>query len=347
RTLDGPAWTDWLTRTAEPSAVFHGEEGVTYLFRMRARDAVMNPSPYSNEGDTLTTVDTIAPVVNVISPLPGEAATDGKQELRVEARDETCRLVLGDVVYSLDGGPWVTMTRLMASNTVWHTSIDTSSLPDGKYPLTFRATDEATHMTEVTATLVVDNHDPTCDGVSPRTGDLITGVHLFRIIAEDTLGIGAVDLQLFGLPGISSGTAHYNASSGTWELAVDTTSLGEGQASYTAQSIDTSGRRSALVGPIQFTVDSQGPVIEIIHPTPDTFITTEAVTVRAMVTDLHFDPATEEAFVKIGNGGWTAMTPAGGEFLYNWDLTDVADGEHVVQVRATDRVSLLTIVETI
>jgi len=156
-----------------------------------------------------------------------------------------------------------------------------------------------------------------------------------------------VDLQLFGLPGISSGTAHYNASSGTWELAIDTTSIGEGQASYTAQSIDTSGRRSPVLGPIHFTVDSQRPVIEIIHPTPDTFITTEAVTVRVSVTDLHFDPATEEAFVNIDNGGWTAMTPAGSELLYNWDLTGVADGEHVVQVRATDRASMLTIAETI
>ena len=347
RTLDGPAWTDWLAGTAEPSAVFHGEEGVTYLFRMRARDAVMNPSRYSNEGDTLTTVDTIAPAVNVISPLPGEAATVGKQELRMDASDDTYRLVLGDVVYSLDGGPWANMTRLMASTTLWRASIDTSSLPDGEYPLTFRATDAARHMTEVTATLVVDNHDPTCDVVSPRTGDMVTGVHLFRIIAEDTLGIGAVDIQLFGLPGISSGTAHYNASSGTWELAVDTTSIGEGQASYTARSIDTSGRRSPVVGPIHYTVDNQGPIIEIINPSPDTFITTETATVRATVTDLHFDPASEEAFVKIGNGGWTAMTPAGSEFLYNWDLTGVADGEHVVQVRASDRASQLTIVEII
>jgi hypothetical protein len=57
-------WTDWLIRTTETSKVFNGEEGGTYYFRMRARDAVMNEQLYiGGKGDTQTTVDTKVPSV--------------------------------------------------------------------------------------------------------------------------------------------------------------------------------------------------------------------------------------------------------------------------------------------
>jgi len=56
------SWTDWLTGTSDTSAVFHGEEGLLYYFRMRARDAVMNEQLYiGGKGDTQTMVDTVAP----------------------------------------------------------------------------------------------------------------------------------------------------------------------------------------------------------------------------------------------------------------------------------------------
>jgi PKD repeat protein len=51
-------------RTTKTSEVFNGEEGGTYYFRMRARDAVMNEQLYiGGKGDTQTTVDTKVPSV--------------------------------------------------------------------------------------------------------------------------------------------------------------------------------------------------------------------------------------------------------------------------------------------
>ncbi len=58
-------WTDWLTRTNLTTANFTGEEGMTYYFRMRARDGVWNEQLYiGGKGDTQTTIDTIAPTIN-------------------------------------------------------------------------------------------------------------------------------------------------------------------------------------------------------------------------------------------------------------------------------------------
>jgi PGF-CTERM protein len=66
-----PTWTDWMVYTTRTSAVFQGEEGVTYYFRMRARDAVWNEQLFiGGKGDTQTTIDTRPPTV-VFTDMPG------------------------------------------------------------------------------------------------------------------------------------------------------------------------------------------------------------------------------------------------------------------------------------
>jgi hypothetical protein len=66
-----PTWTDWLTYTTLTSSVFPGEEGVTYYFRMRSRDAVWNEQLFiGGKGDTQVTVDTQPPTVT-FTDMPG------------------------------------------------------------------------------------------------------------------------------------------------------------------------------------------------------------------------------------------------------------------------------------
>ena len=66
-----PSWNEWLVYSTEMSAIFYGEEGVTYYFRMRSRDVVWNEQLYiGGKGDTQTTVDSRSPVV-VFSDMPG------------------------------------------------------------------------------------------------------------------------------------------------------------------------------------------------------------------------------------------------------------------------------------
>ncbi len=66
-----PTWNDWLLYTSDTEAVFNGEEGVTFYFRMRARDAVWNEQLFiGGKGDTQTTVDTQSPTVT-FSDMPG------------------------------------------------------------------------------------------------------------------------------------------------------------------------------------------------------------------------------------------------------------------------------------
>jgi hypothetical protein len=70
RTSTEPTWNDWLVYTTKTSDIFRGEEGVTYYFRMRSRDAVWNEQLFiGGKGDTQTTIDSQSPVV-VWSDMP-------------------------------------------------------------------------------------------------------------------------------------------------------------------------------------------------------------------------------------------------------------------------------------
>lgn len=63
-------WTDWKTSTSETQATYtEGQDGSTYGFRSRARDAAGNVEAWTEEPDAYTTVDTLPPAIKVeVSP---------------------------------------------------------------------------------------------------------------------------------------------------------------------------------------------------------------------------------------------------------------------------------------
>ncbi len=68
-------WTTWLDHITATSHLFTGEDGVTYYFRSRARDALGNLETYPSTADTSTTVDDQPPstYVSTFSPLYGSS----------------------------------------------------------------------------------------------------------------------------------------------------------------------------------------------------------------------------------------------------------------------------------
>ncbi|MFL5733680.1 MAG: S-layer homology domain-containing protein [Chloroflexia bacterium] len=81
----GP-WTDWKLATADTQAIFEGQDGYTYGFRSRARDAAGNVEAYKEDPDTYTSVDTRPPPLAVDTPLNGANVDPGA--LLVRGRTE-------------------------------------------------------------------------------------------------------------------------------------------------------------------------------------------------------------------------------------------------------------------
>ncbi len=79
-------WTDWQSATAQVQATFEGQDGYTYEFRSRARDAAGNVEPWPDKADAYTTVDTRPPALDILSPASGSFVQPGP--VKVTGRTE-------------------------------------------------------------------------------------------------------------------------------------------------------------------------------------------------------------------------------------------------------------------
>ncbi|HEX8599303.1 MAG TPA: S-layer homology domain-containing protein [Chloroflexia bacterium] len=79
-------WTDWQSATSQTQAVFEGQDGYTYEFRSRARDAAGNVEPWPDKAQAYTTVDMRPPALIIDTPAhgahiqPGPVQVKGKTE---------------------------------------------------------------------------------------------------------------------------------------------------------------------------------------------------------------------------------------------------------------------------
>jgi hypothetical protein len=79
-------WTDWRSATAETTGTFDAQDGFTYEFRSRARDAAGNVEEWPQQADTYTNVDTRPPPLIIEDPeqgdhfMPGEVTVHGRTE---------------------------------------------------------------------------------------------------------------------------------------------------------------------------------------------------------------------------------------------------------------------------
>ena len=77
RTAPTGDWTDWKTATAETTGSYIGEDGYTYEFRSRARDAAGNVEEWPQQADTYTTIDTRPPSLIIDDPETGDHVMPG------------------------------------------------------------------------------------------------------------------------------------------------------------------------------------------------------------------------------------------------------------------------------
>jgi hypothetical protein len=77
RTMPSGAWTDWKNATNETHATFDGQDGFTYEFRSRARDAAGNVETWPDKADTYTTIDTLPPPLIIEDPEAGDHVAPG------------------------------------------------------------------------------------------------------------------------------------------------------------------------------------------------------------------------------------------------------------------------------
>ncbi|MDJ0878497.1 MAG: DUF2341 domain-containing protein [Halieaceae bacterium] len=311
-----------------------------YTLTARSIDLAGNTGPAS--GGLAFTVDTAGPAAAATAISDDTGAADritSDNQLVFNGTAEANN----SVEVFLDGASLGSVTADGSGN--WSLDYTGTTLADGSYTLTARATDTATGQAGVLSA----GMNFTIDTVGPAAAA--------TAISDDT---GAADLITLDDRLVFSGTAEANNSveafldgaslgsvtadgSGNWNLDYTGIALADGSYTLTARATDTAtGQAGALSGGLSFTVDTAAPSAAVSTITADTNIAADRVTSDNQLVfsgtaeasnsvEVFLDGASLGSVVADGSGNWsldyTATTLADGSYTLTAQATDTATSE--------------------
>ena len=254
--------------------------------------------------------------------------------------------------YRIDGGStWYPMSY---NSTIGRFESDgdglnTSALLDGPHTVEFEIIDSGTFnlATIVKVRVIVDNTRPSVFVVSPSHNQTIEGKFTFQVSANDNLDMDRVELVFENLSGgstlkeLASRRATYNSFTGYFEYTVDTSVFSDGQVNITVAAHDRAGNQNATTIGLSFFVDNTPPLLVIYSPMPGQYVE-GTVNISVNISD---DPYVPEAKWRVDGGPWQALSLSGGNLTFAWDTANLTDGQHIVTIRAMDRMHHVTEVE--
>ncbi|UCG68984.1 MAG: lamin tail domain-containing protein [Thermoplasmata archaeon] len=260
-------------------------------------------------------VDNNAPLLVMNHPQNGEFV-EGDYSLNVSVSDA----FILSVEYRIDMTNWLAMGP--GSGSFWEALWNTSLEVDGEHRIYIRALDYSGKMTQQYVDIYVDNFAPTCDIVSPAYNQYIQGIFTFQIAAVDSVGIDYVSVNVYDMVF----NATYNMQSGYFEFPLDTKLEPEDNVrNVSAWAYDLSGK-SASDGPVDFMVDNNPPVLNIIYPENEDYISSE-IYVNISALDAFIGPQE----YSVDDRGWDPI-------VVPWNTTAITDGWHTLSIRVFDMI---------
>ncbi|MEW5759837.1 MAG: Ig-like domain-containing protein [Candidatus Thermoplasmatota archaeon] len=289
------------------------------IYKMRAK--AMDISGKENLSNIIYFyVDNHYPTLKINSPSSGEYI-DGIVKINVSAED----IFLFKVEYRIDSLGWVSMNYL--DN--WFGDLDTKKHRDGEHTITVRAIDNLTRIVQQSIVVVIDNNAPICAVSAPVYGQYIEGTFIFKVSAMDLVGVLNVTISVFGKEFVAT----YSGITGYYEYTINTIMYPDGIYTYNITVYDLSGK-STLLGPIEFYLDNNPPVLAIISPAEKAYIS-DVYTIEVFADDFFI----YKVEYKIDTGDWIKMKGSKPNYESLWDTPDFLDGFHTLTVRIIDSAS--------
>lgn len=150
-------WTDWKLNFTNTTAVFTGQDGRTYTFRVRASDLAGNTGAYPENPKTTTTIRLPGsgpqpPLVSILTP-ESSAPYKGKVKFSGTARALAAGRTIRSVQWQVDNGAWLNA----AGNENWSFEWDTAGASRGAHTLRVRSFDGTNYSLPAERTVRVDN----------------------------------------------------------------------------------------------------------------------------------------------------------------------------------------------
>ncbi len=297
---------DWMNVGNDTEYILEGVADGEHTVYVRAFDFANN----TDTDDVNFTVDVTAPSVDITSPSDGEAIPSVEVTVEWTGSDDTSGIDYYEI--RIDGGEWI--------HKGLQTTHDFTDLDEGSHTVDVRATDNADNSAVDPVTFVVDVSDPTVSITSPDEGEIFgsTEVTVEWDGSDDISGIDHYEIRL---------------DDGDWEhLDMDTSytfqDLEEGHRTVEVRVTDKAGNDA--LDSVTFIVDVSDPTVSIISPEEGEEFDTTEVTVEWIGDDEISGIDNYE--VRINQGTWQDK-----ELQTTHIFTDLAEGEHTVDVRAYDK----------
>ncbi len=295
---------DWEKVEESEYTFYDLHHGETYSVSVRA----WNKAGFSTTRSVEFTVDTESPEVEMISPGEGEIVTEEDLIAEWTGADDVSGvkdyiLYLDDeIIYEGDAEEF-----------------EISELDSGNHTLSVKARDYAGNTAMDSISFTIDTVDPTLDILSPDHNEIFSqdNVELNWTGHDNITGIDKYQVEF-------NGQLIYEGESESYEL-VD---LESGHHVVEITAFDNAGNEA--MEEVEFIVDMVSPTVEITSPEHDSVHSQETVMVEWSGSD---DLSGIDRYELKLNG---ELIYEGEEEAY--ELHDLEDGEHSVQVKAIDRV---------
>jgi hypothetical protein len=308
---DGGSGLDWYEFQLDGGEWYAvGQANSQFLFGLLDGNHTLTVRVHDYAGNFASTsvnftVDTVAPVIEIISPQNGSFNNTGDVVIVWSGSDAN----LMNYTYSINGGAWIEITGLA-------TSAELMGLTDGSYNITVRAFDDAGNYNEAYVEFVVDTVPPSLSVEVPPYSN--NGNTTVQWTASDAWGIDHFNYTI-------DGTTWYEVNATTLEAFF--TDLPNGEYTVTVVAYDLAGNHAEDTA--SFIVDTVNPNIEIIAPSEGSYLNMTSVNLEWTAGDAN---GLAQVLIRVDGGSWIAVDVLNVSQVLN----GLIDGDHVVDIQVTD-----------
>jgi hypothetical protein len=263
---------------------------------------------------SLSQVDTTGPVISVEYPRPGEFVNQNSIAVSWNASDTQSGV--NRTEYALDGAEYAIIYGAGPySRTL-------NGLPDGEHTLTIIAFDNFGNNNTTSVTFTVDTVTPslTITAPEPDSWHNTSEVNFTWTSSDSGSGLAYFTVAMDGGEWINVTTSYYQFSG-----------LADGGHIAHIRSYDRAG--NYMGRNVEFNIDTAGPTLDIVAPTPDALIFSSNVSVSWTSTSAS---GISDYWIKADGEQWEWINATSSS---SCTLTSLADGVHVVSVKAQDNAS--------
>jgi hypothetical protein len=263
------------------------------------------------------TPDTVAPVLEMISPAANGFTGDATPTIRIRVAEALTGLDSSTLAMTLDGQT-VSPTQL---NNVEIRLTPSAALADGRHSIEAQVGDRAGNIGTLSSEFTVDATPPGAPALSGLAAEqILAGSHTFTASAtDDTSGIARIDLY-------SDGSFFRTLAAPDFSAVLNTVNLGEGAHVITAKAVDQAGNIGPESLPVRVYVTNRTLAVTITAPAANVETASRVqvtATANKAVDAMTFTLGSQEATV--------TESPYSATF----DLTVLPDGTQTIAVTAT------------